>query len=179
MGLGGTLVKMMSAILGTKGNAPGPSVIVNAEGYDGQTFEPEVYQAPGVMALPGDGSKGVWIPIGGSNRYGVVLAMQNYSLNIEISAGETAIYSTAPDGSSVQALVKLTDDGKIYLNGDSKAFVTHAELNTALQTFITALNLHVHTGSALGLGIPFNTTPPTPMSLDISAAATTTVKTGG
>jgi hypothetical protein len=64
----------------------------------------------------------------------------------------------------------------INLNGNAKPFVTHAELDTALQTFITLLNAHIHTAPTGG----GPTTPPTvPMSVNISAAQTTTVKTGG
>lgn len=72
--------------------------------------------------------------------------------------------------------IKIGANGNISLNGNTKAFVTHAELNAALQTFITALMLHVHTSAAPNSP----TTPPTtPITLDISAAATTTIKTGG
>lgn len=72
---------------------------------------------------------------------------------------------------------KITVDGSaIELNGNSKLFVTHAELNTALQLFITALNLHTHTSAASGSP----TSPPVaPMTLDITNAKTTTIKTGG
>lgn len=61
---------------------------------------------------------------------------------------------------------------KIELNGNSKTFVTWAELNTALQTFITALNTHVHSNAGAGA-------PAAPMVLNINAAKTTTVFTGG
>lgn len=74
----------------------------------------------------------------------------------------------------------------IELNGNSKFFVTHAELDAALQSFVTALNLHVHTCAAAGSP---STTPiavtPTPLQvpgtfvLNISSAKTTTIKTGG
>jgi hypothetical protein len=62
---------------------------------------------------------------------------------------------------------------EIHLNGDSKTFVTHAALDTALQTFVTALNLL--------LSFKKDDTLQTPGSLtiDISAAETTTIKTGG
>jgi phage gp45-like len=64
------------------------------------------------------------------------------------------------------------DADSIELNGDSKSFVTHAELNTALQTFVTALNANFATkldgGGTTGV-----------LTLDISSSATTTVKTGG
>ncbi len=63
----------------------------------------------------------------------------------------------------------------IELNGNTKTFVTHTELDTALQTFITALNLHTHPDPTSGTtGIPS-----TSMSLDISSSQTTTIKTGG
>ena len=63
----------------------------------------------------------------------------------------------------------------IEINGNTKNFVTHAELNTALQTFITALNAHVHAVTAVGSP----TGPPVPLqSIDISASKTNTVKTG-
>lgn len=65
----------------------------------------------------------------------------------------------------------INPDG-IELNGGSKAFVTHAELDAALQTFVTALNL-AFASKENGSGSPGS------LTLDISAAATTTVKTGG
>lgn len=64
--------------------------------------------------------------------------------------------------------------GKIKLNGDSKQFVTWAELNSALTSFMTALNSHTH--SVAGSS---TLAPTVPMTLDISSAKTTTVVTGG
>lgn len=65
---------------------------------------------------------------------------------------------------------------KIELNGNTKQFVTWAELNAALSSFITALNNHTHTNG--NQGAP---TGPViaPLSLDISAAKSKTVVTGG
>lgn len=65
---------------------------------------------------------------------------------------------------------------KVELNGNSKSFVTHAELTTALNTFLIALNAHTHNCTA-----PGSPSGPvlTSITLDISSAATTTVKTGG
>lgn len=64
------------------------------------------------------------------------------------------------------------DAAQILLNGNSKSFVTYAELNTALQAFLLALNALFSTkvdgGGSAGT-----------LSLDISASATTTVKTDG
>jgi hypothetical protein len=68
--------------------------------------------------------------------------------------------------------------GNVEINGNTKKFVTHTELDIALQLFATSLNLHVHNLITPSPGSP--TGPPIPtMSLDISSSATTTVKTGG
>ena len=74
--------------------------------------------------------------------------------------------------------------GTIELNGNSKKFVTWAELNTALSTYVTNLNAALAAASvkieALGVIVPVTmTTPPPPSAIDISAAMTTTVSTGG
>lgn len=74
--------------------------------------------------------------------------------------------------------------GTIELNGNSKKFVTWAELNTALSTYVTNLNAALAAASvkieALGVIVPVTmTTPPPPSAIDISSAMTTTVSTGG
>jgi hypothetical protein len=72
--------------------------------------------------------------------------------------------------------IQFTDDGNIELNGNSKSFVTHDELNTALQNFISALNTHTHSNGNNGspTGAPL-----TSMSIDLSNCKTTTILTGG
>lgn len=72
--------------------------------------------------------------------------------------------------------MKITTQDKIELNGNSKQFVTWAELNTALSNFTTTLNTHTHVCAAPGSP---SAPPAKPMSIDISAAKTTTVVTGG
>ena len=85
------------------------------------------------------------------------------------------------DKAKVQIAVKDGDldvktQKKIKLNGESKQFVTWAELNQALTTFTTALVSHTHNITSPGnpsgpaVGVP---------TIDISAAKTTTVVTGG
>lgn len=71
--------------------------------------------------------------------------------------------------------------GAVKINGDSKSFVTHAELDTALQAMINQLNMHTHLVASVGAptGPASASTPPVTFSIDISAAETTTVKTGG
>jgi len=101
--------------------------------------------------------------------------MQNYALNIQNNQAETAVYSTTADGQTVKALIKLKVDGTIEFNGDSKRLVTWSELNTALQN-------HVHSagsGTLLSPAGPCTGSTGKPVALDISAAKTTTLKTGG
>ncbi|MBO7720445.1 hypothetical protein J6S35_02295 [Candidatus Saccharibacteria bacterium] len=72
--------------------------------------------------------------------------------------------------------MKVTTEKKIELNGNSKQFVTWAELNQALSTFTSALVSHTHNITSPGnpsgpaVGVP---------TIDISAAKTTTIVTGG
>lgn len=70
--------------------------------------------------------------------------------------------------------ISIEGGGNITLNGDSKTFVTHAELDSALQTFISSLNAHTHPTPSGP-----SSAPTVPLTLNISSAATTTVKTGG
>lgn len=68
---------------------------------------------------------------------------------------------------------------EIHLNGNDKAFVTWGELDSALSRFVTSLNLALTTTPIAGNGAPQPTWTNLPTSIDISAAKTTTVKTGG
>jgi hypothetical protein len=69
----------------------------------------------------------------------------------------------------------------IELNGNSKQFVTWTELNTALELLMTSLNSHTHVVASVGAptGPASASVPPITFSVDISAAKTTTIKTGG
>ena len=72
--------------------------------------------------------------------------------------------------------MKITTEKKIEINGNSKQFVTWAELNQALQNLVTALNSHTHSNG--NQGSPTGG-PIVPMTLDISSSKTTTIVTGG
>ena len=71
----------------------------------------------------------------------------------------------------------------IELNGNTKQFVTWAELNTALSGFVTQLSaalLGATYVNTAGVSTPLSWTGGTPpATLDISASKTTTVVTGG
>lgn len=79
--------------------------------------------------------------------------------------------------------LKVTTKKKIELNGNTKQFVTWAELNTALSQFVTQLSAallgatYVNTaGTPTVLAWPAGSPPAT---LDITGSKTTTVVTGG
>lgn len=67
---------------------------------------------------------------------------------------------------------RIINSAGIELNGNTKEFVTWGELNTALQALVTAIN-SAFSSKSNGSGSPGG------LTLDISAAKTTTVKTGG
>jgi len=80
--------------------------------------------------------------------------------------------------------IKLTDKnnntidmngGFIDLNGNTKKFVTYAELNNAITNFLIALNTHTHSGVQSGNS---STGTPTPMTFNISASESQKVRTG-
>jgi hypothetical protein len=93
----------------------------------------------------------------------------------KLKPGERELYSRKKDGSKA-AKVLLDGEGNINLNGDSKRLVTYAELNQELQRIWTAVKTHTH-------AVASETASPSPSlaaeTLDISAAETKTVKTGG
>ena len=99
------------------------------------------------------------------------------ALPLSAFSGSAKIRIEADNGT-----LKVDTNKNIELNGKDKQFVTWAELNDALTTFTTALNAHTHpvTGATpSGTAAPMATAPTAPMTIDISAAKTTKVLTGG
>ena len=80
--------------------------------------------------------------------------------------------------------MKVDTQNKIELNGNSKQFVTYAELDKALQTLWGKIKTHTHSVSTSGgptaqSGTASPSTELSTASLDISAAKTKTIVTGG
>lgn len=167
------LARIVKTLWQTRGNAPGNAVVVQLSAGGEQERTAEFYQLPGVASGPTKEDRAVVVPTG--SGYRVVVASHNYRVGVEVSAGETVIYSTDSDGGSTQALIKLNTDGNIDLNGDGKTLVTHAELDTALQNLVTALNSHTHPDPSSGT----TGAPSSPLSLDISAAEAASLRTDG
>lgn len=112
------------------------------------------------------GEYGIGSPLTGANIY----FKENGSCVIEIPEENFIVNATKN--------IEL-NGAEVNLNGDSKRFVTHAELDTALQSFNSVLNSHTHL-YAPGPGAPVASATPLPLSsIDISASETQTIKTGG
>lgn len=80
---------------------------------------------------------------------------------------------------SAETDVFIKADGAIELGGNTKQFVTWAELNSALTTFMTALVTALTTTPIIGNGSPQPTWTGLPTSINIDAAKTANIKTGG
>lgn len=171
MGVMAELITIASTAIKRWHSAPGNAVTVVGTGRGGAAVEAELYQLPGVFARPVKDARGIMLNVGPGRRYTVVIATHDYRVNINIAAGETAIYSTDSAG-TVKARIDLDAAGVIKLNGATKRLVTYAELNTALGLMVTAINAafatKVNGGGTAGT-----------VTLDISAAETQTVRTGG
>lgn len=155
-----------------------------------------------LVKVPGTGN---YIAIGNLNTIDNIDKGEKYLYSRDANGDEiTSIYlnktgDIALNANSDKVKIQLKNDGKlivdtdgeidingggnikidattdIELNGNTKKFVTYTELNTALQVFVGLITAHVHTGN---LGNP-TSTPTSPITLDISAAETITLKTGG
>ena len=166
----GRLAEVIGVRFGKKSTAPGNAVLLKTKAGGNVIRETELYHPPGIASAPTEEDQVIELELKPGGR--VVLVTHNYKVNIEVSAGETIVYSTDANGGTVKAQVALDNNGNVSINGDSKRLVTYAELNTALQGLITAINAEFATKySAAGA--------PGTLTLDISAAETQTVKTGG
>lgn len=179
----GRLNKVTDILFKKKGSAPGKAVIIQTIAAGDQERTAEMYHNPGISSAPTKEDRVISVPIGTGTR--VIVACHNYRIEVEPLSGETIIYSTNSAGDTVKSQIKLDNDGNIDLNGDTKKFVTHAELNTALQSFVTALNAELATinaGAAAAIsasGLWLTPLATGANSLDISSAETTTIRTDG
>ena len=116
----------------------------------------------------------------------------NSTESIQVASDDSTRFSLTdaiciPGLHSIHIAQSLSKDNEIYvdktglisikgkeinLNGETKSFVTHSELDAALQSFILSLNAQF-SGKLDGGGSPGT------LSLDISTSKTTTIKTGG
>lgn len=122
------------------------------------------------------------IPFGIFDENAKVQIDTTEDFNIKTSAN--VIIETEKDFNINSENLIIKTNKNVELNGNSKSFVTYAELNQALQTVWTAIQTHTHQvattgGPAAQTGTAAPSTSLASQTLDISASETKTIKTGG
>jgi phage gp45-like len=153
--------------------------LVKISGLDSEVLDNvERIQDYGFSSVPPvNESEVIFIALGGNRDHAVAIKVDSGKYRPKANAqGVVTMYDMFDN------LIKMSE-GKtehtsesIELNGNSKRFVTHAELDTALQTFNGLLEGYLALGSNSGGTIVYS--DPFPV-LNIASAATTTIKTGG
>lgn len=100
-------------------------------------------------------------------------------VTVKVEDGTMKVQTAKDTELNASQNVKINANTKIELNGNSKQFVTWTELNNALTNFLSQLTIAMTTTPIAGNGAPQPTWTNMPTSIDISAAKTTTVVTGG
>ena len=112
------LEKITDMTYETKGAAPGDAVILKTAAAGEQERTRELYHPPGVASGPTPEDRAVIVPVEGGVK--VAVSTHNYRISLEVSAGETVIYSTSADGSEVKSKIALDNDGNIIMNDGGK-----------------------------------------------------------
>jgi len=128
------LVEISEAVYEKPDGSPGKSVSVNIKSIGEDSAE--LYHSPGSFSMPIDGTIGVSINVFGRN---IIVATDNYNIEIDIEKGEHLVYSTDAAG-AIKSKILLNKDGEIIFNDGTKSSVSHEELGTALQSMVTAIN---------------------------------------
>lgn len=156
--------------LNRDGDKPRVLLQVELELDDVRTIE--LIPKSGVDENPGNGCRVVVVDVDGDDNYSVGIAVTD-DLTPSVLPGEKEIYSTNSPVTTKLARIKFDTLGNVVNNQGAKSAVTHAELNTALQTMINLIMAHVHTSAVVGNP---SSVPTAPITVDISAAESATVK---
>lgn len=143
-------------------------IIVTAEAEAGNTTNTEVWSSPGIMGVPPDESAGLRVPMAGGSS-DVIVAVKTKLTPPALAKGEAMFFATDSAGETLKANIKARADGTLEINGLADFATLWTALNTALQTYNTAVKAHLSAA-----GDPASGT----LTLDISAAKATTVKMG-
>jgi len=152
---------------------------VNSIGYGERDLPPK--DCPVLIIFPGGSIENGFVLCSTLNRFEskhkaelLVSGKENEHLRVREGKKTILKINGATIIVNVDGSVEIDpDSGKtINIAGDTKNFVTHAELNTALQTFLTALKAAVSSGCQSGAGGNIAS-----VTLDISTAEATKVKT--
>lgn len=113
-----------------------------------------------------------------NNRYPIILGWLNTS--VVAQEGESRMYATNTNGSSVVGYVYLKNNGELNLLGDSNWAVKYTELAAQFNELkgkfndlVTAFNSHVHLVTIASLAVPTPSATATPVPLVIPALPST------
>lgn len=124
MGLMARMLELKNAKTATLPESRGPASVVTGEAGD-YSRTVELWGPPGFWALSPDGTFGIRLPVGGSERWGAIIATQHYKTpRPALAKGETAIGSTSADGATLMARATFYADGKIALSNATKDLLT-------------------------------------------------------
>lgn len=163
------------------GDIEGDSLVATGEGSAEKSETAQVYGMHGFIGKPVAGTKGIRIRIGSID---IIIAAYNYGVSLPDSPGESKVYSTDVDGNE-KATLKMKADGIAELNGDADNAVSFADLQAALNSFKTSIDMaiasgitgHTHSGVTTGPGVSGpGAGAATPVAIDISAAKVNEVK---
>ena len=139
--------KITSTEYKRKGSNPGKSLIIKTLAAGNQERETELYNVPGIASGPTPNDIAVEVPSGTSGR--IAVATQNYRLEVEVTAGQTKIYSTSADGETPEALIFLDETGKITIENDAQNLATVlSSLIDNVKSIITVGSPTTHTISS-------------------------------
>ena len=137
-------------------------VLLQVQFFDDDTKQVELISQHGEDINPANGCRVIVIDI--TESYQAAIAITD-DLPPEVDAGEKEIYSTDSPATTKKARTKWDKDGNIIMNVGTNHAVQHEALQTAINTFLVALN-----GQLVGLGGAGG------LTLDITPAQIATVK---
>lgn len=111
-----------------KGASPGKSIVLKTSSSGSQERETEHYQLHGIASGVTPDSRAVEVSVGTAGR--IIVATQNYNLEVEVTAGQTKIYSTSADGKTLKSLIDLDVNGNVNINGDADFAVAFNDLKS-------------------------------------------------
>ena len=137
-------------------------VLLQVKLYEDDTQQVELIAQHGEDVNPAKNCRAIIIDI--TDSYQVAIACTD-DLEPECDPGEKEIYSTDDPVTTKQARTKWDKDGNIIMNEGVNHAIQHEALQTAINTFLIALNLQL-----TGLGAPGG------LTLDITPAQIATIK---
>lgn len=102
---------------------PGQSTVSQVKGFADNTRSAEVFAYPGLEISPPKDSQLIYLPLGGSQSFGVTVAGHNYKIAPVLDQGGIRIYSTDANGSQVKSSIVLKPNGDIAIESNGNVSV--------------------------------------------------------